>query len=87
MKKIITYLPEIMCYVALFIAFCNLLTGCVSRQFIESYRQTIDTVGPEYIQYVESDQNLTDDDKAIRRANLEHATKTVEKFENTKWSW
>ncbi len=63
------------------------LSGCVNRQLTESYGQYLDTVGTEYIQYVEADQTLTGNDKAIRKNNHEQAVKTVEMFKNTKWSW
>lgn len=69
-------------------ALCSLLlAGCVNRQLAESYSQFLDTVGAEYIRYVESDSSLDETDKSIRTGNHDQAVKTVEKFENTKWSW
>ncbi len=70
-----------------FAGICCVLTGCVNRQLTESYGQYLDTVGAEYIQYVEADRSLDGNDKAIRQANHEHARQTVEKFKATKWSW
>ncbi len=61
--------------------------GCVNRQLAESYGQYLDTAGTEYVEYIESDPALDDNDKAIRRANHEHARRTVDKFKSTRWSW
>lgn len=90
MRKFLeTRLPEVLLYAALFIAFCGLIGagGCVNRQLAESYGQYLGTVGTEYIQYVQADSTLTDDDKAIRQNNHEQAVETVNKFKETKWSW
>lgn len=81
------HLLEAILYLVLIVAFCNLLTGCVNRQLTESYRQYLDTVGTEYIEYVENDQALSRNEKELRQMNHDQAVKTVEKFENTKWSW
>ncbi|GEM_PF-4369818 len=66
---------------------CLFGTGCVNRQLTESYHHYLNTVGTEYIQYVQADPALTGDDKAIRQENHDQAVKTVAKFQETKWSW
>ena len=69
------------------LAIATVLPGCVNRQLAESYSQYLDTAGAEYIQYVQADPALADDDKAIRRQNHDQAVMAVEKFKTTKWSW
>ncbi len=63
------------------------LPGCVNRQLAESYSLFLDTAGAEYIQYVDADPALTEEDRAIRHTNYDEAKITAEKFINTKWSW
>lgn len=62
-------------------------TGCVNRGLIESYDQYLQTAGTEYIEYVEKDHTLDEDSKLLRRINHEQASKTVQKFKQTRWSW
>ena len=64
-----------------------MLYGCVNRQLVESYGQFTETAGTEYVEYVKADDNLNEDDKAIRLMNVRLAKETVEKFKATKWSW
>ncbi len=64
-----------------------MLSGCVNRLLAESYEQYLDTAGTEYLQYVENDSTLTDDDKTVRRGNHEQAAATARKFKETQWSW
>lgn len=77
--------------VFLFIVIVGLIllccTGCVNRQLVESYGQFTETAGTEYVEYVKADDNLNEDDKAIRLMNVRLAKETVEKFKATKWSW
>ena len=63
------------------------LSGCVNRLLAESYQQYLDTVGSEYLRYVENDPALTDDDRTIRRGNHSQAAATAKKFQQTQWSW
>ncbi len=69
------------------VGICLFMSGCVNKQLAESYSQYLDTAGTEYLQYVENDPALTDDDKAIRHGNHDQAAATVKKFRETKWSW
>ena len=62
-------------------------TGCVNKRLVESYGQFTETAGTEYVEYVKADDNLNEDDKAIRLMNVRLANDTVEKFKATKWSW
>ncbi len=64
-----------------------MLAGCVNRQLTESYGAFLETAGQEYLEYVESDPALSDEDREIRQINCNEAAKTVEKFKTTKWSW
>ncbi len=80
-------IPEAILLLIVTAGICLTLTGCVNRQLTESYDQYLDTIGTEYLQYIESDPALNDNDKAIRQANHEHARQTVTKFKETKWSW
>jgi len=64
-----------------------LLSGCVNSALVESYDQYLQTAGTEYIEYVDKDHTLDADSKLLRKLNHEQATKTVEKFKQTRWSW
>ena len=64
-----------------------MLSGCVNSALVESYDQYLNTVGTEYVEYVDKDNTLDADSKLLRRINHEQASKTVAKFKTTKWSW
>ena len=76
-------------FIVLLIIFVGflILSGCVNKRLVESYNNYLGTAGKEYMNYVEEDKSLDADSKLLRKLNHEQATKTVEKFKQTRWSW
>ena len=75
------------CIIIMIIVVACMLSGCANRALVESYDQYLNTVGTEYIEYVDKDNTLDADSKLLRRINHEQASKTVQKFKQTRWSW
>lgn len=76
-------------FIVLLIIFTGILIlpGCVNKRLVESYNNYLGTAGKEYMNYVEEDKSLDNDDKLIRNNNHLQAQKTVDKFKKTRWSW
>ena len=75
------------CIIIMIIVVACMLSGCVNRALVESYDQYLNTVGTEYVEYVDKDNMLDDDSKLLRKLNHEQAQKTVDRFKQTRWSW
>ncbi len=90
MRKFLTdHMPDALPVLLALAALAGLLLsgGCVNRQLAESYGRFLETVGAEYIQYVDADPTLDDTDRSVRHINYEEAVKTVDKFKSTRWGW
>jgi hypothetical protein len=47
------------------------MTGCVSQQYLDADQATHDAIAPEYTKYIDADATLSDNQREIRRLNLE----------------
>ena len=65
------------------------LVGCVANApMIEAADQYLDTAGDEYLQYVDADDALTEDDRAIRHLHHDTFRRAVDEAQlNSNNSW
>jgi len=63
-----------------------LLGGCVhgpaERMFVGAAEHFVESVGPEYVEYVEADESLSAAGKELRKANVESFRAAVEARRN-----
>ena len=55
-----------------FVCSAFLMVGCgtLDQQYASAIKQSADLILPDYVQYVESDPNLDDDSKKLRKDNV-----------------
>lgn len=57
---------------------CALMTGCVNRELVESYRSYRSRIGAEWLRYVAADPALGETDKRARQLLHEAAGRVIE---------
>ena len=54
---------KVFCAVFIFLA----VSGCsINKQFVETCQDSWDTIGPEYVKYVNADTSISEETKKIR---------------------
>ena len=75
----ILYYDVFIINILIFVMFIIFICGCVVNPMIEPAKNFVNTVGKEYIEYVDKDESLDENAKRARRINVEAFKMLIEK--------